>query len=564
MARNTLDRSFGDSSYRYCRADGSDVFFTTASSGTNFNEGVAAPVTRLLDYYYRELVHVVSGNYILAFDRMKKASGGGATNAFVPWHTINQAIESGADKAYADSGGNRLWRRTFHKPTGTTYVNRNNSDLIYSDTTGSRSFRQEYTIPLTVGYAYMLTAFQVTADTVGSMQAMSVVPATGVGLPIDHTFIGVTIDEAIPKHFLFTYTPDGSIPSTLVYYVQKTGSTDVHRCFGLLPGQEYFITETLVSGSYYKYTLTPTFNVGRYANSAGILEFTPADIGTIGTNYYNVGIDDSTTTNSASTVTSTATFNLTVTDNGGSVGSASDVTAEASGVSNTYNITVDDTGNPTAGSSSSLAFTTKMSVEDTSGTALSSVSVEREGSPQIIETEKRIDGPIATLVPDGDISNSYFTMEPNDGELFSKVNDADDGDFIKVIPTPFFRYSYAIFSMSDNSGTVSTIRSLQFAVKIRSAQFTFIDQPYLRLTLYRGAVDNAHVAAIYDIALYGTEDPVWLRSPVIPLLVDRSEIPNLYFSLRPRAATYLMAGSYNLEISSAFIDVSGDAVEKVV
>ena len=792
MSRNGIDRKHGDANYRYCRMNGGDVFFTTATSGTNFNEGVADPVTRIMDHYHREVAHVVSGNYVIVFDRFKTASGFAlsTTKAFVPWHTINQATENGADRAYSDSGGNRIWRRTFHKPIGTTYQNRLNNDLIYSDTSGSRSYRQEYTVPLTTGSAHMLTVMQGTLDSVLSMQAMSEVPASGIGLPLDSTMIGVTLDEAIPKHFLFSINDDGATPSTIKYYVKKTAGTDVHRVFDLVPGQEYTLFESAapVVGSYYLYTLTPSFNVGRYANDAGVVEFTPNDIGSIGTNYYTVTVDDADATiaHSSSTISTQATFNIGVNDNaaedreprlfednfdvtsvsdlttvgrwdgtqtpnggtlaiegtivhtpggkslkctvpayaapnipkasiyksiyewgegkelfadfwlylataanynfltffdvedpdypgglspgfrlwfinsrvirgsvegettfieqlsanpcpqdtwvrfqvylllsdnpavgrckvwrsgalimdwaiktlptGGSsqrvevgasasnssvgntiyvddlrvyatnpdrlFGSESAITAQASASSNTYYVTVADEGNPTAGSDSSLSFTMNVNINDTSGTAISSVTAERTGAPAYIDTEKRIDGPLATLVPNEDISFNFFVMEPNDGAFYSKLDDSDDSDFIRVIPLPVVQNSYAIFGLSDSSGAVSTIRSIQFSVKVKKAQFTNIDSPILRMALYKDTLDTAGLVALRDIPLYGTDDPVWARSPVIPLVINRGDIPNLKMSIRPRALSY--GGSYVLEISSAFVDVSGDAVEKVI
>lgn len=544
-----IDRSFDSPLYHYARANGSTgVFYTTASYNTS---GVGAPVASLVDLYHRELVHVPSGNYVLVYKRAVRHSATSTLNNIWRWHTINAVTPVGSTYR-ADSGNNRQFRRLIQSSATPTYVSKLSSDY------GVTSYREELTMPIS-SPAYSLEVFQETTTATGSMQAMAPTPQTGIGLPLDHTFRGVTINETVFKHFLWSTDDYGVTPTTMRYYVQRNGTDDIHRVFNLKPGQEYLVTESnsgLPSG-YYKYVFVETFNSGITANSAGVAEFTPAQLGTIGVNYYSATIDDGFFPNSDSVVSTQALYSVGVADES-ATNSTDSVVPVGDHTPNTYPEDIDDEAS--ANSSSAVNVNSTLTINDSGGTTVDVVDVTLVGAPGPIETEKRIDGPITSLIPNQDLLVSFFYPEPNDNVFYTKVNDADDDDFIRVISLPIVSQSEIRFGLTDSSGSVSTIRSIQFAVKVRSAVFTAIDSPFLHMNLYRGSVANN--ITDWDISLQQTDESVWLRSPIIPVLIDRLDIPGLILRIRPRAKAYV--GSYGLEISGVLVDVAGDATEKVL
>lgn len=531
-----------DDLYHYARANGSNVFYTTASYN---NAGVGAPVASLVSTFHRSVVHVKSGNYIITYDRSVPRSG--TIEDRSRWHTINPMTAVGSTFK-SDSGNGRIFRRPIHLSPGATYLNRQDTDLG-----GATSWREEIGLPVSGGSSFEMEVFQITNTLASTMQPMSKSPATGIGLSLDNTFFGVTIEEAVFKHFLFSTEITGITPATMIYYVQKNGNDDIHRVFDLKPGQEYWITETTVGlpSGYARYVFTETFNTGFTANTGGIVEFTPAALGTVGIIYYNVGITDITTANSDSVVATQAKFNMGVTD-AAATNSADDLNAGKNAVYYSEQIN-DNVGTGT----DALRVDSAIFINDTGGTSVDVVDAVRTGFlPPPVYTQKRIDGPVVSLVPDGDFGSSFFVAIPNDGVMWNKVNSADDADFIRPNPTPVIQTAFAAFTLTGGQ-SVKTIRSIQFAARIRSAQFTNIVGPYLRMMLYKGGFTT--LIKYYDIPLQET-DGMWLRSPIIAVNITASDIEDLILSCRPRAISY--EGSYNVDFSSLFVDASGDPIQK--
>lgn len=544
-----IDRDFDGGAYHYARANGSlGVFYTTASYNT---AGVGSPVAQLVDIYHREVVHVLSGNYIISYKRATPHSASVTANVW-RWHTINPMTAVGA--AYKnDSGTGRLFYRLMQSSNTPSYVFKQSTDY------GSTAYRAEVTMPMSAP-VWALEVFQVSTTSTPAMQAMSEVPKAGVGLPVNSTCRGLTIEETVFKHFLFSTSTDGS-PNTFLgplYYVQKNGSDDIHRVFNLKPGQQYLVTETVQSGSYYKYVLSESFGTGFTANSDGIIEFTPAQIGAPGTNYYNIDINDYTITNSDSIVTASATYNVGVADDA-TTNSGDSVDVGKNATVYSENIVHDATTN----SGDDVSLTDKIAINDSGGTTADVVDVQRIGSPPIVEVEKRIDGPITSILPNGDLSVQFFSSEPDDGTFYTKLDDADDADFVRCIPTPVVQLANLRFSLTDATATVSTIRSMQVGVRVRNGTFVAIKNPYLRIDIYRDATLATRVLG-YNLPLFSTDTATWVRTPVIPVLVEPQNVANMVIQIRPKADDYVNFGSYGLEISGLLVDVSGDAKEKAI
>lgn len=547
---SNIDRQFDGGAYHYWRANGSDQIWTHVIH----NDGVGDPIARLLDVYHRECVHVLSGNYTITYDRMKPTSGAGVVADIFRLHTINAPTVVGS-AFKVDSGTKRQFNRyILSLPTGSV-VTKQSTDLG-----GATSYRQEVTTNISTSFQ-MLTVTQnttIAANPSGVMQAMSAIP--GSGLPSDFTHRGVTIEETVYKHFLFGSSVDGTPTNPMRYYAKKNGSDDIHRVFNLKPGQEYLIQESTVGlpAGYAMYALTETFNTGFSANLQGILEYTPAQIGSIGTIYYSVGITDQVASNSDSTVTTQAAFNVGVDD----VAIGGNSNSDVGDIDSTGHFVVNINDETTSNSTSTISplSSLKVSIADSGGSCEETVTATRVGPPILTYNEKRIQGPVESLVPNGDLGYSFFTAEPNDGTMWNKVNSADNSDFIKPTSS-FVQISYAVFSLTPPS-RIRSIRSLQFAVRMRSADFVSTDSPFLHLDLYYDNVNSeSNLIAYADLALSQISDSQWLRSAVIPVSIDASGGRRLVYRVRPRAAGY--GTLYNAPISSMFVDVSGDPAEKV-
>jgi hypothetical protein len=225
-------------------------------------------------------------------------------------------------------------------------------------------------------------------------------------------------------------------------------------------------------------------------------------------------------------------------------------------------VTVTDDDTTTTNTDDAIQLSANIHISDSGGTTSDEVTVDLVGGPPSTRREKRIDGPIASLVPNEDLSIQFFVCEPSDGVFYSKLDDADDTDFVRPIPTPSIQFSELRLGLTGASGNVSTVRSVQFALKLRDASFTSVNNPIVKMDLYKSQDLGERITG-YDIQLYGTETSVWLRSPVISVSINKIDVPNLVLRIRPRASDYAFV-SYKATISAAMVDVSGDAPEKVI
>jgi hypothetical protein len=269
-----ITKNFGNDFYSYAQGDCFDGYRAMADQGSS---DTAYSYPKINDIFLREMFHLKKIDIVVVYDRVRLidhyAQSGQPGKAICWWHYPRQQPvgQGGVGVIQVTNGNNRMFRKYIIPDWGASPPSSFSADT----NSGILSWNEQLDLPLTLtqnpnrGYGRLLTVFEIGAAS--GMAAM--VSAT----PIWSTFSnveGVTIRKPGSwYHIVFSSNQDGLPNASTIYAVQLSGTTDRHIIANLIPGAPYAVSETFISGSTYKYTIT--------TGTTGIINITSTLAGTI-------------------------------------------------------------------------------------------------------------------------------------------------------------------------------------------------------------------------------------------------------------------------------------------
>jgi len=533
----------GDMQHGYYAKSGSSAPSTKPHNAYNYK--------RVNDIFTREFFHLKDLNLIVLYDRAR---------LIPPFSTIGTTaqikgvFQYGTAPSFWDSstvkvtnaGGGVLYRKFM--------TTANNVNVVAGTYDG---YREEWEWPVaasvndaTKAYGSGMVALQAgLAASLGTMVPTEAVSSTYAQ--------GITVkDPGNYRHIIFAKSEDATYPTSFTYAVHKNSSADVHYVCNLTPGQEYYVTESLVSGTTYQYTVTESFNQAA-ADSGGVLRFTP---GTVYDSFRTTEIIYASgllgTYDPMITWQNSLTYTGPIT---GETFSATERIGQNKNDPRIHNIRESNIMSVGADIDEDSPTTVVVSSKGT----LSYTPGPNEIPPF---REKKIFRGSVAFYPNSTILSYFFYTDPFGQQLHTVLGDEDDSTSVITFPprngVSLVPYSEFRVGLDDPAGFNGRITSIVFKARLTQADIGNIGQPELWFSLIRQSPFAAVASAKLSIPFVPEGWPEELTSVAIPVSITTEEMAGCYLSVRPRAKIY--RDNYKVAIASVWVETGGKLNEKVI
>lgn len=464
-------RQVGTVNYAYCQGDSHDAYAVNSRSETSDGFNDFKPICSV---FKRDMFHLKASslNLVFMYDHVKMQPNYtvGPATSFWHWPRTYPTLSSPAVYvldanlvAPPSTVRNRIFNQILLPLSAYNAWNffdgvppgHGTADNGFFDTGGAY-----VNTPLSAGEGEILFSFQPTTTDQTAMTPMNAISSG--------TMQGVTVLNAAPRyHIVWSTNIDASTPTSIYYDVAKLNQNDKHFVCNLVPGQEYLVSEQSLGGGSYRYGLTVTFNTGFFANSGGILEFTPAEIAgqLVPQQVYldSISMTDSYTTKQ--------TYRMDIADT---------MSSQDSMLMETDSILQLDF-NDTMSMSDGLAYKQYLSFYDGIGSQ-DSLAIDKLVTITIPSTtyiEKFINTGSLDLRPRADVGVSIFTPEPFDGVIWDKLADENDSTYI-VAAGPNAGQAQIEVRLTNPELYLGAIETFQYVVRARYVDASGTASPYIQ------------------------------------------------------------------------------------
>lgn len=515
-----LDRVSLNSLYVYAEANMSDAYrYSSAAHGYAWDGYLREDS---VESSLREWLHLPALGVVLTYDRnllrLNAPDGTPITQAAeCHIHYTKPQPSVVGDIATLNVGTARLFRK-FLYPTGQTsqFFDENGEDTNFGGAPLSFTCVDEkITMAVNNRYCRLLTALETTDNTNPAMMAIDRIVASP-------SVEGATFDKGgVRYHVVFSSAQTGGENPTdpFTYDVLKQNNNDVHIVCNLRLGgtQRYFVSEALVSGSTYRYTVARAGN-GILVDGGGTISFTPASLsGQL--DFFIVQPDFIGATDTPNLL---AEKFISQTDTVGAVDSSTLQTIGLAFINKTDTLGTAETTimTPPLLGSDAVGLVDSVELEATGGTSVQKPFYKEK----IIQLRKNI------MYPAVDVGWSFFVPEPNDGNFFDKVNDETDEDDSIIATGSQAEFASITWKLSDPGQFVGKILRFRYVVRVK--QCLLGGSLNARIQCAIGGLGIVKtLASSRDIILGGNQSPITLISSDVEMEIDRAEYANMQWNL---------------------------------